>query len=625
MSRVNDQPAVRTPSDVGRSIPQQAAHTVPGLFLASVRRHGPRVAMRHKFLGLWRDISWDQYYERVRQLAMALRALGLQKGDKVAIIGDNCPEWVAIDMGVQCAAGVTVGVYSTNACEQCQYIVSHSEAVFLFVENEEQLDKWLRFRTAVPQLKKVIVWDLEGLRDFQDPMVVTLDEFLDLGCRESEARPAELDAFVAEIDPEDTAMIVYTSGTTGPPKGAMLSHRNLSWIATTFNEIDPVLTARDTDEVVSFLPLCHIFERLFSVLLHAAHGYTVNFVESVDTVTEDLREISPTVGYGVPRMWEKYASSIDIKMDDATWFKRTVFRLALRAGRAHAARSLSGQQIPAMVKIAAFLARFIVFRKLKERLGFERLRVAISGAAPIAPEVLLFFHSIGVNLLEGYGQTESSGVISATRSDRIKLGTVGLALPGLDVKLADDGEILARSPGVFNGYFKDPEATAAALEGGWLHTGDTGEMDDEGFLRIVDRKKDLIITAGGKNIAPQYLENKLKCCTYVNDAVVIGDRRPYLTAVVVLDEDTCVKFAQDNKIQFSTYADLAKAAAINKLIEREIAKVNAQVSRVENIRKFRILPKKLYEEDGEITPTMKVKRTFINSAYKDLIESMYSD
>jgi len=325
----------------------------------------------------------------------------------------------------------------------------------------------------------------------------------------------------------------------------------------------------------------------------------------------------------VPRIWEKYYSFIMIRMSDATWFKRQVFKAAMALGLKHARLKLSYKPIPLGLRLGYFLAHFLVFRKLKERLGFDRVRVAFSGAAPISPDVLVFFHAIGVPLREGYGQTEGTGVTTVAHGDRIKLGTVGQPLPGCEVRIAEDGEILVRSPGVFKGYYKNPEATEEALKDGWLHSGDVGEMDEEGYLKITDRKKDLIITAGGKNIAPQYIENQLKFSPYINDAVVIGDRRKYLTCLIVIDEENVVKYAQDHKIPFTTYESLTKNEEIIKLIQAEVDKVNQGLSRVEQIKKFTILPKKLYEEDGEVTPTMKVKRKYINEAFKDLIEAMY--
>ena len=605
--------------------PTYTPTTVPAVFRKTAARYGARVAMRHKDMGIWQDVSWAWYYHQVQSVALALRAMGLNPGDRVAIIGDNCPEWLFIDLGVQCAGGISVGIYTTNSWQQCQYIIEHAEATFFFVENEEQLDKWLRFRDEVPDLKKVIVWDLEGLREFSDPMVMSFDDLLEMGQQEAAQSPRALDTLIDAISPDDVAVLIYTSGTTGPPKGAMLTHQNVTWMVSSFGTYDPVAGVHDTDEVMSFLPLCHIFERLFSVFAHVTFGYTVSFVESMETVPQNLREISPTIGYGVPRIWEKYASLIKIRMSDATWFKRTLFVLAMRIGRAYTLRRFSDQPPSFFQTLGYRLAYYTVFYKLKERLGFERMRAAFTGAAPIAPAVLRFYQTIGLNLIEGYGQTESSGVISGTRTAAIKLGCVGQALPGVDVRIAEDGEILTRSPGVFKGYFKMPDKTAMTIDAdGWLHTGDVGVLDEHGFLQIVDRKKDLIITAGGKNIAPQYIENKLKFSPFINDAVVIGDRRKFLSALIVLDEDNVVKYAQDHKIQFSTYADLADNPDIQGLIQREVDAVNKQLARVQYIRAFRILPKRLYEEDGDVTPTMKVKRSAINKTYHDLIESMYN-
>jgi long-chain acyl-CoA synthetase len=377
------------------------------------------------------------------------------------------------------------------------------------------------------------------------------------------------------------------------------------------------------DEVMSFLPLCHVFEQLFSVMGHITHGFVVNFIESPDTVADNMVEISPTVGYAVPRIWEKYSSAIYIRMSDATWFKRIVFYVAMKIGQQRATLMMNFKKVPLYLETLYRLAHFVVFRKLKERLGFDRMRIAYSGAAPISPEVLHFFQSLGVNLVEGYGQTEGTGVTCVSRVGRVKFGTVGPPLTGTEVRIAEDGEILVKSPSVFKGYFKNPEATADTLKDGWLHSGDVGEIDEDGYLKITDRKKDIIVTAGGKNITPQYIENKLKFSPYINDAVVIGDRRKFLSCLIMIDEDNVVKYAQDNKVQFSTYKDLTRNPEILRLIQGEVNKVNDSLSRVEQVKKFTILPKKLYEEDGEVTPTMKVKRKYVNEAFADLIEGMY--
>jgi long-chain acyl-CoA synthetase len=451
-------------------------------------------------------------------------------------------------------------------------------------------------------------------------MVMTFSELLALGSKAAAEQPGFFDKRAEEVRPDDLSVLIYTSGTTGPPKGAMLSHGNVTWMAIAVSQTNEVYPS---DEVLSFLPLCHIFERLFSVFVHITYGYIVNFVEKPDTVTDNMSEVSPTVGYAVPRIWEKYYSAILIRMSDAAWFKKAVFFTALKIGEKRAALMMDFKPVPFYLEFFFKLAYFAVFRKLKERIGFDRFRVAYSGAAPISPDVLRFFQSIGVNLIEGYGQTEGTGVTTMSRIGKVKFGTVGPPLPGTQIKIAEDGEILVKSPGVFKGYFKNEKASKETVQAGWLYSGDVGEIDPDGFLKITDRKKDIIVTAGGKNITPQYIENKLKSSIYINDAVVIGDRRKFLSALVMIDEDNVVKYAQDKKIQFSTYKDLTQAPEIQELIQAEVDKVNETLSRVESIRKFTILPKKLYEEDGEVTPTMKVKRNHVNQAFKELIDAMY--
>jgi len=600
--------------------PSGPVETIPQVFRQTANKFGGRVALRRKALGLWHDISWETYYRQVRVVGQALIELGLKPGECVSIIGDNSPQWVLADLGAQCAGGVSVGIYATNAWQQVEYVIDNSQSRFLFVENEEQLDKWLQFKDRAATLRKVIVWDTEGLRQFSDPLLMTFEQLLEIGERREQQKPEFLDRRMAAVRPEDLCVLIYTSGTTGPPKGAMLTHRNVTWMARAVSRTNTILTS---DEVLSFLPLCHIFERLFSVFIHITCAYTVNFVEKPDTVTENMIEVSPTLGYAVPRIWEKYYSAIMIKMADATWFKRLLFKAAMRIGSARAQLMMNFEPVPRRLHFFYGLARLAVFRKLKERMGFERIRVAYSGAAPISGDVLKFFQSIGINLIEGYGQTEGTGVTTLSPDGCVKFGTVGKALPDTRIKIADDGEVLIKSPGVFKGYYQNEAQTAETIQDGWLYTGDVGRLDDDGYLTITDRKKDIIVTAGGKNITPQYIENKLKASIYINDAVVIGDRRKFLACLIMIDEDNVVKFAQDSKVQFSTYRDLTASPEVIERVQQEVDQVNAGLARVENIRKFTILPKKLYEEDGEVTPTMKVKRNFVNDAFRDLIEAMY--
>lgn len=594
--------------------------TLPQALKALAVRQPDRVAMRRKDYGIWHDISWSEYYENVGKVAVGLYNLGVRRGDHVAIVGENKPEWLFSAMGVMSVGGIFVGVYTTNPAAECEYLVGHSEAVVFFCEDEEQFDKALIFRDRTPKLKKLVVWDMEGLKHFSDPMLMSFSDLLVLGEKSIRENPGLFDQLVAEGKSEDTASIIYTSGTTGPPKGAMISHGNYLWIARQ-NEKITKMTA--DDETISFLPLNHVYEQIFDLMMHLRVGHIVNFTENTDTVMNDLRDVSPTLFHAVPRIWEKYHSAVVLKMADATWFKRTVFKISFGIGSQYNACKLAGEPVPWYLYLGYKLAYLSVFRKLKERLGFDRVRLGFSGAAPISHEILKFFQSIGIPIREGYGLTETTGITHISDEEHFKLGTVGRALPDSEVMIADDGEILIRHGGIFQGYFKEPEATAAALEGGWFHTGDVGEIDAEGYLKITDRKKDLIITAGGKNVAPQYIENLLKFSPYITDAVVIGDRRKFITALIVIDEENVVKYAQDQKVQYTTFASLTRTEEVIKLIAEEVDKVNAQIARVENIRKFRLLDKKLYTEDGEVTPTMKVKRKAIAEEYKDIIEEMY--
>lgn len=597
-----------------------AQETLLTYFYKHLIEHPNKIALREKEYGIWKDITWAQYGEKVRYVSMGLSALGLRNGECVCIISENRPEWVFSDFGIMCAGGVTTGIYTTNSPEQCCYIVNDSGSRFYIAENEEQFDKVLKFRNQTPRLEKVIVIDMEGLKRYRDSMLMSFDELLESGKEYDKENPGLFEKKLNEVKPEDLALLIYTSGTTGPPKGAMLTHSNLLFMSEAMVGAIPISSS---DETLSFLPLCHIFEQLFTVMINIRYGTVVNFVENTDTIMENMREISPTVVYGVPRIWEKYASAIMIRMSDATWFKRNFFKICMGIGLKYASIKLNNGSIPFYLKIAYLIAYLTVFRKLKERLGFDRVKLAISGAAPISPDVLKFFNAMGIPLIEGYGQTEGTGVTTVSRIKNLKIGKVGQPLPGIEVRIAQDGEILVRSPGVFKGYFRNEKATEEAIKDGWLHSGDIGELDEDGFLKITDRKKDLIITAGGKNIAPQNIENQLKFSPYINDAIVIGDRRKYLVALIAIDEENVIKYAQDHKIQFGTYASLTQAYEIRQLIQKEIDKVNKTLAQVEQIKKFAIIPKKLYEEDGEVTPTMKVKRKFINEAYKDIIEKLY--
>jgi len=599
-----------------------AINTLPKALLNIVEKQPNRIAMRKKDFGIWQDITWAEYLENVKHVTLGLHALGVKYGEHVAIIGENRPEWLYSALGIVCAGGAWVGVYTTNPVAECEYVVGHSDAVVYICEDEEQLDKALVFREKTPKLRKLIVWEMEGLKHYEDPMLMSFQQLLDLGKEEDRANPGLFLQLTEQAQPQDIAGIIYTSGTTGPPKGALLVHEGYLWVGRTAQKVMPT---DQNDETISFLPLNHVYEQIFDMMFHLTVGHIVNFTESTDTVMADMREVSPTMFHAVPRIWEKYYSGIVLKMADATWLKRTLYKIAVKIGTQYNNKALAKKKVPLQLALAYHLAYFVVFRKLKERLGFDRVRLGVSGAAPISHEILKFFQSIGIPIREGYGMTETTGITHMSSEVDYKVGTVGRALPETEVKIAEDGEILVKHTGIFKGYYKDEEQTKEVLVDGWMHTGDVGVIDDEGYLKLTDRKKDLIITAGGKNVAPQYLENLLKFSPYINDSVVIGDGRKYLSALIVIDEENVTKYAQDNKVQFTTFATMTRAQEVINLIGEEIDKVNKQVARVENIRKFKIIDKKLYTEDGEVTPTMKVKRKSINAQFGDLIESMYRD
>src|SRR5574341_299649 len=601
----------------------EAARTLPALFFQRASRLGERVALRRKEYGIWRRISWADYARNARWIAHALIALRIGPGERVAVIGENRPEWLFSDQGILAAGCVTVGIYATSSPEQVQYILEHSGARVIIVEGEEQLDKLLEVRRSLPRLERIVVMDSEGLRTFADPQVMMFGEFLRLGEQHDRQHPGTVEDRMAAIRSDDLAVLIYTSGTTGPPKGTMLSHGNILW------ELGAacahVIPASPEDELLSYLPLAHIAERSFSITIAIYAGYTVNFAENLDTVPQNLREVRPTIVFAVPRIWEKLHSGIVLGMREADWVNRVAFAAGVGLGRAHASVLLDGRRPPFWLRAAYAAAHLAVLGPLRNRIGLDRTRIALSAAAPISPDVLRFFWGLGVQIREIYGQTEGSGLTTAHPIGDVKLGTVGKPIPGIEVRLADDGEILVRSPGVFCGYFNDPEQTARTIVDGWLHSGDVGAFDTQGNLRITDRKKDLFINAYGKNIAPQYVENKLKFSPFINDAVVIGDGRKYLIALVVIDEDNCSKWAQDRRIPFTTFTDLTQSDEIRKLIGGEVDAVNKTLSSPEQVKKFILLPKRLYQEDGEVTPTMKVKRRAIMEKFGDLIDAVYRD
>jgi len=588
--------------------------TVVKLWRQQCLERGERIAHREKDLGIWQSYSWRDYYEHARAIGVALLSMGLERGQPVSILSEDNKEWLYCDLGIAGAGGISNGVYTTDSAEQLAYLVNDSGSAFLFVENDEQLDKYLTVRDQVPTLKKVIVFDRKGLRDFQDPMVMFLDELYELGNGIADAEQ-QFSASIEQSRPDDIRMLIYTSGTTGAPKGAMISHRNVLFQLAAG---EALLEARQEDDQLCFLPLCHILERLVSVEVPIYKGCTVNFAESPETVFENLREVSPHTFAAVPRLWEKIYSSLMTLRDEATGFGRWCFDHALAAGRAWHCEK---QRSPLNAVRYQFW-NLLVLRNVRDLIGMSRLRRGTTGAAPISPDQIRWFRALGVPLYEGYGMTETTGVVSLNSREREQVGSVGEPLPETQVRIADNGEVLVRGGHVFAGYWRKPEKTAEDIRDGWLHTGDVGRLED-GMLTITGRLKDIIITAGGKNITPAEIESRLKFSPYISDAVVIGDKRKYLTCLIMIDQENVEKYAQDRQVPFSNFASLCRAKEVVDLIDGIIKDVNKQFAQVEQIKYFRLIDVLLTAEDEELTATMKLKRSFVEKKHKHLIDSMY--
>ncbi|PXY38436.1 AMP-dependent synthetase/ligase [Prauserella flavalba] len=603
-------------ADAALAATGDARPTLPGRLLANASERGKSVALREKYRGYWREWTWAEYAHRVACVAAGLRELGVEPGTRVAVHAENRPEWVIADLAVQGLGAQCVGVYPTSPESEVEYLLGHCGARVLIAEDEEQLDKALAVRDRLPELRHIVVIDPRGIRQ---EGLLTFAELEERGAASGDPLAAFTDS-VAALDPATPAIIVYTSGTTGPPKGALLSHLNLVASASTFVG---ALGGSPSDEVLSYLPLCHIAERLTSVIDSVWAGSVVNFGEGGASFTHDLRDIQPTVFLGVPRVWEKMLAGVELRMADASRLKRALYRLCLRQGRRIAPRRMRGSTTIAD-RIVLALCELLVFRALREKLGLVRVRVALSGAAPIAPQVLEYLWAIGVAVREGYGQTENTAICTLTPPGDVRLGSVGTALPGVELRIADDGEILTRSAGVFLGYLDNPEATAATItEDGWLHTGDVGELDEDGFLRITDRKKDIIITAGGKNVSPSEIENLLKVSPYIREAVVIGDRRRHLTALIGIELDTVGDWARRRDLAYTTYADLSAKPEVHALVEGVLTEANQRLASVEQVKRFTLIGKELDHEGGELTATQKVKRRAIEQRFAAEIEAMY--
>ena len=584
-------------------------------------RFPEKVAFRDKRYGIWSEISYQSFWEQAQWVGCALNYFGIDRFDKAAVHSENRPEWIIADIGIQSIRAITVGLYPTNPPSEVNYLLGHSESKILFAEDQEQVDKALEVKDELPNLKKIIYFEDRGVLSYEDEILMSWEEFLAIGKDELEKNEDFVTSRMEEIESNDVACLIYTSGTTGAPKGSMISHGNLEWCGSIIPKLS-FTPGISNPEFLSYLPICHIFGRLIDIIVAIHVMGTINFAESIDTVQRDLAEVQPSMFPAVPRILERMHAGTLVRMKDASRFKKALFGLASKLGNFSANRRLELGENDILAKVTNFVAQVICFRALKKKLGLLNVDNAVSGAAPISPEILKFFMNMGVPIYEGYGMTENSAVATGNKPGSVKLGTVGVPQPDVEIKLADDGEILVRHPGVFLGYYKNEEATKETIDqDGWLYTGDVGQYDGK-FLKIIDRKKDIIITSGGKNVSPSEIENNLKTSPYIKEAIVIGDDRKFLSCLIGIEYDIVSNWALRKNIPHTTYRNLSENEEVQKLIWNEILKANERTSTLE-IRKFRMITKELDHEDGDLTATQKAKRNVIMEKFSDLIEEMY--
>ena len=619
MAKLWDLGSIKANSDI--MVPGE---TIPAMFWNAVAQRGETTWLRQKHLGIWRSTSWQQTAVAVSEIAGGLMSLGFAKGECASILANTVVEWVWADLAVLSAAGVANGIYPTDASSQVQYLCEDSSTTVLFVEDDEQLDKALEVRDQLPLLRKIVVFDMEGLSNLQDPGIISLDGLRALGRDYLAKHPDAIRQRVAAIQPQDLAILVYTSGTTGKPKGAMHSHAGLVFTVRGYNTL---VSQTAVDERMCFLPLCHIAERVGGEYHALYTGAKLNFVENPETIPENVREIAPTVFTAVPRVWEKFYSGVMISLKEAGAVQQAAYAWGIGVGATIADKVLADQPVSAWLKLKFQIAQWLVLNNVRKLIGIHRARFLVTGAAPISPDLVRWYLALGVPMLEVWGMTETCGASTGVPLTKMKPGSIGPAAQYNEVRLdPETSEILVRGKNVFMGYLNLPEKTAETITpDGWLHTGDVGVVDSDGYFKITDRMKDIIITAGGKNVTPSELENDLKFSPYITDAVVIGDKRPYLTVIVMIDQENVEKFAQDRDVPFSNYTSLTRAAEVQELIQLEIDRVNKKFARVEQIKKFFLLETQLTAEDEELTPTMKLKRKLVEKKYEPQISAMYNN
>jgi long-chain acyl-CoA synthetase len=599
-----------------------AERTLPQFLLRNAREHPQAPALREKEKGIWQQWTWADYVAHVRAIALGLVSLGFQRGDKLALLSDNRPELYASMLAAQVAGGVPVPLYQDAIARELQYVIDHADARFVLAEDQEQVDKVLELKANLPKIEKVFYDDPKGLRHYTDPSLMSLERLEDMGRALDAERPGLFEELVRAGKAEDVALICYTSGTTGMPKGAMISHANF------LHAVDGILQLERyerTDEVLAYLPAAWVGDTYWSVAGALRIGFAVNCPERPETVLENLKEIGPQVLVAPPRIWENLVSVVQVKMADASWLKRRLYGWLMPVGEEMARRRMEKQPLSFKLRLLHALGEFFVFAPLRDHLGFRRTRYAYTGGAPLGPEVFLFFRAIGINLKQVYGQTEITGVSCVQQDGDIKLGTVGKPFPNTEVRLTEAGEVITRSPGVFLGYYKNPDATAEAIRDGWLYSGDAAMLDQDGHLIVIDRAKDVTALADGTKFAPQYIENKLKFSPYIKEAVAVGQDRPYVATMINIDMENVGKWAERRQIAYTTYADLAQKPEVYDLIGGEVERVNRDLPAATRISKYVLLHKELDPDDEEITRTRKVRRGFVAKKYADIIGALFAE
>jgi long-chain acyl-CoA synthetase len=597
------------------------ADTLPKLLIERARQTPMAVAVREKDFGIWHEMTWAEYVEQVKLFSLGLRALGLARGDKVAIVGDNHPEWYIAELAAQAAGAASVGLFQDAVPREVQYIVDHSDARFAVVEDQEQVDKLLEVRAALPNVEKIIYYDPKGLRHYDQPFLLGFPQVQELGRGYEREHPGAFEDAIAEGRGDDLALLCYTSGTTGSPKGAMLSHTSLLTAVRNLLAVDAI---EPGDNYLSFLPCGWIVEQALGVAGSMVSGQIVNFPEEPETVQQNIREIGPRLMVAAPRIWENLISEVMVKMQDASWLKRQLYGWGIRTGSEVDRLRSARQAVPLGLRLQRAVAERLVFFPLRDQLGLRKLRRAYTGGAGLGPDTFRFFRSIGVNLKQVYGQTEIAGLSVIHRDAEVDPETVGKPITETELRISDEGEILSRSGGLFAGYYKNPTATADTLRDGWLYSGDAGLIDERGELIVLDRMKDVMVLADGRKFSPQYIENKLKFSPYIREAVALGQDRPYVAAMLNIDMANVGKWAETHGVGYTTYTDLAQKPEVYELIAQDVRRVNADLPAVARVRRFVLLHKELDADDEEVTRTRKVRRSVVTEHYAEIIEALHS-